>query len=63
MYHRSHDRPVGRAPDYTAACLVMFGANLIWMLFALLAAFGLAAVVLAGLTLNTWISWLAARRR
>ncbi|WP_417525969.1 hypothetical protein [Marinovum sp.] len=63
MYHRSHDRPVGRAPNYTAACVVMFGVNLIWVLVALLAAFGLAAVLLAGLALNGWISWLAARRR
>ena len=63
MDHRSHDRPVGRAPDYTGACVAMFGVNLVWILVALLAAFGLVAVMLAGLLVNLWIRWLAARRR
>lgn len=63
MPHRSPNRPVSRAPDYTGACVAMFGVNLAWMLPVLLAAFGLAAVLLAGLALNGWISWLASRRR
>ncbi len=63
MTHRSHDRPVGRAPDYTGACVAMFGVNIVWMLFALLAAFGLGTVMLAGLVVNLWIRWLARRRR
>lgn len=63
MYDRTNNRPVGRAPDYTVACIVMFGANLAWVFLALLAAFGLASVMLAGLALHLWINWLAARRR
>lgn len=63
MYDRANDRPVGRAPNYTAACVVMFGVNLLWVLIALLATFGLAAVLVAGVALNGWINWLAARRR
>lgn len=63
MYDKANNRTIGRAPDYTAACVVMFGVNLVWILFALLAAFGLAAVLAAGLALNGWITWLEARRR
>lgn len=63
MYDRANNRPIGRAPDYTGACIVMFGVNLIWVFFVLLASFGLAAVALAGLGLHLWINRLAARRR
>lgn len=63
MYDKANNRPIGRAPDYTGACIVMFGANLVWIFLALLAAFGLASVMLAGLGLHLWINWLAARRR
>lgn len=63
MYDRANNRPIGRAPDYTGACIVMFGANLIWVFFVLLASFGLAAVLLAGLGVHLWINRLEARRR
>ncbi|MDO6732434.1 hypothetical protein Q4577_20590 [Marinovum sp. 2_MG-2023] len=63
MYDRAKDRAIGRAPDYTTACVVMFGVNLGWILIALLASFGLAAVLLAGVALNLWINRLARRRQ
>ena len=63
MYDKANDRAIGRAPDYTTACVVMFGVNLVWVLIALLAAFGLMAVVVAGVALNGWIRWLEMRRR
>ncbi len=45
------DRPA--APNYTNACIVMFGVNLTWMLFVIWAIWGLLAVAATG--------WLAAR--
>lgn len=51
-----------KAPDYTAACVVMFGVNLGWALPVIFALWGLIGAVLAGLLLNGWIGWIARRR-
>jgi hypothetical protein len=54
---------LGRAPDFTPACIVMFGVNLAWVLFLLFAVYGLIAAVFASLVLNHAITWLETRRR
>ena len=46
-----NDQP--SAPDFTQACVVMFGVNLVWMLMVIWVVWGLAAVAVAG--------WLIAR--
>ncbi|XDA96944.1 hypothetical protein AB1M95_12495 [Sulfitobacter sp. LCG007] len=53
----------GRAPDYTTACVVMFGVNLGWVLLTLFALWGLPAAMAAGFLLNRWIGRIAARRQ
>ncbi|MEL7099967.1 MAG: hypothetical protein AAGM84_14165 [Pseudomonadota bacterium] len=50
------------APDYTTACIVMFGVNLTWIFFAIWAFWGLLAVALIGWGLNRWMAWLERRR-
>lgn len=57
------NRKIGRAPDFTAACIVMFGVNLAWILIFLYAAFGLIAAVFVGLVLNHALNWIKLRRR
>ena len=54
---------LGRAPDFTSACIVMFGVNLAWVLLFLFAVYGLVAAVFLGLVLNHWLHWLEQRRR
>lgn len=54
---------LGRAPNYTSACIVMFGVNLTWVLLFLLAIWGLVAAVFLGLAVNRWLDWLDHRRR
>lgn len=54
---------LGRAPNYTTACIVMFGVNLIWVLLFLFAIWGLVAAVFVGLAVNRWVDWLEHRRR
>ncbi|MGZ2258525.1 hypothetical protein [Roseobacter sp. A03A-229] len=54
---------LGRAPNYTNACIVMFGVNLTWVLLFLFAIWGLVAAVFLGLAVNRWVDWLAHRRR
>lgn len=59
------DRP-GRVPDYTQACVVMFGVNVTWVLVAIWALWGLIAAFVLGYTLNILMDrlavWRAARR-
>lgn len=55
--------PLGRAPDYTNAALVMGLVNLSWILVALWAVWGWSAVVLAALALNWAIDRLDRRLR
>lgn len=54
------DRP--SAPNYTSACIVMFGVNLMWMLMAIWAIWGFLAVMITGWGVNRVISYLEARR-
>lgn len=54
---------LGRAPNYTGACIVMFGVNLGWVLLLLFALYGLAAAVFICLVVNHWMNWLEHRRR
>ncbi|MEL6453008.1 MAG: hypothetical protein AAFQ19_17280 [Pseudomonadota bacterium] len=46
------DHQMGRAPNYTAACIVMFGVNITWVLVAIWAIWGLIAAMLLGLGVN-----------
>ncbi|QJF50625.1 hypothetical protein [Roseobacter ponti] len=54
---------LGRAPDFTNACIVMFGVNLGWVLLFLFAIYGLVAAVFICLIVNHWLNWVAVRRR
>lgn len=54
---------LGSAPNYTNACIVMFGVNLTWILLFLFAIWGLIAAVFVGLAVNRWLDWLETRRR
>lgn len=54
---------LGRAPDFTTACIAMFGVNLAWLLLFLFAVYGLVAAVFFGLVLNHWLHWLDLSRR
>lgn len=62
MHDSANNRAIGAAPDFTGACIVMFGVNIAWIFLALLATIGLPAVLIAGLGLHYWIRWLDARR-
>ena len=57
------DHKTGRAPNFTGACIVMFGVNLAWVLLVFFAVYGLVAVVFLGLVVNHWLNWLEMRRR
>lgn len=46
------DRHPRTAPNYTTACIVMFGVNLFWILFAIWAIWGLLAAALLGWSVN-----------
>ena len=50
------------APDFTNACVVMFGVNISWIFLVLWAVWGLIAVAALGWCLNRWMIWLNARR-
>lgn len=54
---------LGRAPNFTGACIVMFGVNLAWVLLLLFAVYGLVAAVFLCLVLNHWLGWLEQRRK
>lgn len=60
------DHHTGRAPNYTSACIVMFGVNITWVLVAIWAIWGLIAAVLLGLGVNHMIergkAWAAQRQ-
>ncbi|MFK7881685.1 hypothetical protein [Roseobacter sp.] len=57
------NRKLGRAPNYTNACIVMFGVNLVWVLLFTLALWGLVAAVFLALAVNHWLNWLDFRKR
>ena len=60
------DRTQGKAPNYTTACIVMFGVNITWILVAIWAIWGLIAAVLLALGVNHLMDrvrvWAAARQ-
>jgi uncharacterized membrane protein len=56
----SDDRPA--APDYTLACIVMFGVNLLWVFVVIWAIWGLLAVALSGWAVSALIDRIDARR-
>lgn len=49
-----NDRPA--APDFTQACIVMFGVNLTWIMMVIWAIWGLVAVAALGWIVNRLIS-------
>ena len=58
---RQHnDRPA--APDFTQACIVMFGVNLTWVLMVIWAIWGLIAVAALGWIVNKMINRIDAVR-
>ncbi|APE44140.1 hypothetical protein BOO69_12565 [Sulfitobacter alexandrii] len=57
----SHDRPA--APNYTQACIVMFGVNLAWVLMAIWAIWGLIAAAALGWAVNKVIDRIALTRQ
>lgn len=52
----------GAAPNFTKACIVMFGVNLAWIFFALWAVWGLIAAAATGWGINRLIAYIEARR-
>lgn len=56
----------GTAPNYTNACIVMFGVNITWILVAIWAIWGLIAAMLLALGVNHMMdrmrAWTAARQ-
>ncbi len=54
---------LGSAPNFTGACIVMFGVNLAWIMLVLFAVYGLVAAVFIGLVVNHWLNWLEHRKR
>lgn len=61
------DDPPGQVPDYTQACVVMFGVNLTWVLVAIWAIWGLIAALCVcyglHLLLDRLPHWRAERRQ
>jgi threonine/homoserine/homoserine lactone efflux protein len=54
------DRP--SAPNFTQACIVMFGVNLTWIFFMIWAIWGIMAVAATGWILNHIINRIGAAR-
>lgn len=57
------NQKLGRAPNLTSACVVMFGVNLGWILLFLFAVYGLVAAVFICLVVNHWVTWVEMRKR
>ncbi len=55
-----HDRPA--APNFTQACVVMFGVNITWIFMVIWAVWGLLAVAVIGWVLNQLITRIAIAR-
>lgn len=54
-------RKVGRVENYTNTCLVLWGVNLFWMLVVIWTLWGLPAVMITGLVLNSLVTQLERR--
>lgn len=46
------DHKISRAPNYTNACIIMFGVNLAWILVAVWVTWGLVAAALLAMGIN-----------
>lgn len=61
-----NNKPLGRAPNYTTACIAMFGVNITWVLVLIWAVWGLVAAVLLAFGLHHLIErgqvWAAHRQ-
>lgn len=61
-----NDHTTGTAPNFTRACIVMFGVNITWILVVIWAIWGLIAAMLLGLGVNHLIErgqvWAAHRQ-
>lgn len=58
---RDHIR--GEAPNYTNACIVMFGVNIMWILTLIWAVWGFLAAVFLGIFVNHMMTRLEAWSR
>jgi hypothetical protein len=56
-----HNRPA--APNFTQACVVMFGVNLTWILMVIWSVWGLLAVAMTGWVVNRVIARIGAARQ
>ena len=56
----THDRPA--APNFTSACIVMFGVNLTWILMVVWAIWGLLAAAATGWVVHKAIGRIEALR-
>ena len=60
------NKPVGRAPNYTTACIAMFGVNITWVLVVIWVLWGLIAALLLAVGLTHLMErgrvWMAARQ-
>ena len=56
----NNDRP---APDFTHACIVMFGVNIMWIFIVIWITWGMLAVALCGWGVKVFIDRIAQRRR
>ena len=57
------DHRLSEAPDYTKACIVMFGVNIAWIFMVVWAIWGLIVVVLLGGIINHLMTRLEMRAR
>lgn len=53
-----HPSPV---PDFTNACIVMFGVNVAWIFMFVWAIWGLLAVILLAWSMDQGMTWMRAR--
>jgi hypothetical protein len=56
----THDRPA--VPNFTQACVVLFGVNLMWILMVIWVLWGLFAVAATGWLVNQLINRIAVAR-
>lgn len=55
------DNQFRSAPDFTTACIVMFGVNLAWILFAIWSIWGLLAALAFSYLVDKSLTYLRAR--
>ena len=56
-----NNHPTQSAPNFTNACIVMFGVNIFWLFMVIWVVWGLLAVALCGWAVNLLINWIAQR--